>query len=70
MRTPSREPQEYSRNIIEWKDPGRYIPIVFLLFSYYIPIIFLIYSSGSLLNLRLEPWRRPAGQHLGFRVRV
>ena len=25
--TPNREPQEYSRNIMEYKDPGRYIPI-------------------------------------------
>ena len=24
--TPNREPQEYSRNIMEYKDPGRYIP--------------------------------------------
>ena len=24
--TPSREPQEYSRNIIEYKDPGRHAP--------------------------------------------
>ena len=25
MGTPNREPQEYSRNIMEYKDPGRYI---------------------------------------------
>ena len=31
MGTPNREPQEYSRNKIEDKDPGRYIPIIFLL---------------------------------------
>ena len=31
--TPNREPQEYSRNILENKDPDRYIPIVFLLYS-------------------------------------
>ena len=31
--TPNREPQEYSRNIIEYKDPGRYIPVIFLLYS-------------------------------------
>ena len=30
--TPNREPQEYSRNIIEYKDPG-YIPVIY---SYYI----------------------------------
>ena len=29
--TPNREPQEYSRNIMEYKDPGRYIPIIYLL---------------------------------------
>ena len=33
MRTPNREPQEYSRNRIEYKDPGRYIPFMFLLYS-------------------------------------
>ena len=32
--TPSREPQEYSRNITEYKDPGRYIPIIDLLYSW------------------------------------
>ena len=32
--TPNREPQEYSRNIIEYKDPGRYIPIIYLLYSW------------------------------------
>ena len=33
--TPNRElePQEYSRNIMEYKDPGRYIPIIYLLYS-------------------------------------
>ena len=31
--TPNREPQEYSRNIMEHKDPGRYIPIIYLLYS-------------------------------------
>ena len=34
MGTPNREPQEYSRNITEYKDPGRYS--IFLLHSYYI----------------------------------
>ena len=28
--TPNREPQEYSRNIMEYKDLGRYIPIIYL----------------------------------------
>ena len=34
MGTPKREPQEYSRNIIEYKDPDGYIPILFLLYSW------------------------------------
>ena len=34
MGTSGREPQEYNRNIIEHKDPGRYIPIIFLLYSW------------------------------------
>ena len=37
METPNREPQEYSSNRIEFKDPSRYIPTI----SYYIPTIFL-----------------------------
>ena len=32
--TPNREPQEYSRNITVYKDPGRYIPIIYLLYSW------------------------------------
>ena len=36
MGTPNREPQEDSRNIMEHKDPGNYIPTIFLLYSYYI----------------------------------
>ena len=32
--TPNREPQEYSRYIMEYKDPGRYIPIICLLYSW------------------------------------
>ena len=34
MGTPNREPQEYSRNIIEYKDPCRFFPIIFLLYSW------------------------------------
>ena len=34
MGTPNMEPQEHSRNIIEHKDPGGYILIIFLLFSW------------------------------------
>ena len=32
--TPNREPQEYIRNIMEYKDPGRYIPIIYQLYSW------------------------------------
>ena len=32
MGTPNREPNEYSRNILEYKDPGECIPIIFLLY--------------------------------------
>ena len=32
--TPNREPQEYSRNIMEYEDPGRYIPTIYLLYSW------------------------------------
>ena len=38
MGTPKREPQEYSRNIIEHKDPGRYIPTIFLGFPFGVPL--------------------------------
>ena len=34
MGTPNREPQEYSGNVIEYKDPGRYIPVIFLLLGF------------------------------------
>ena len=34
MGTPNREPQEYSRNEIEYEDSGRYVPITFLLYSW------------------------------------
>ena len=34
MGTPNRKLQEYSRNIMEYKHPGRYIPIIFLLYSW------------------------------------
>ena len=30
MGTSNREPQEYSRNIIDYKEPGRDIPTIFL----------------------------------------
>ena len=33
MGTPNRESQEYSRNVMEYQDPARYIPHIFLLYS-------------------------------------
>ena len=60
MGTPKREPQEYSRNTIEHKDPGRYIPIIFLL-----------YSWGSLFGVPVSPfihsgsWNR---RYFGFKA--
>ena len=43
MGTLDRESQEYTRNIIVYKGPGRYVPIIFLL-----------YSWGSLFGFPLE----------------
>ena len=34
METPNREAEEHSRNIVEYKDPGRYIPSIFPLYSW------------------------------------
>ena len=48
MATPSEEPQEYGRNIIEYEDPGRYIPVIFLL-----------YSWGSLFRVPTVPVKVP-----------
>ena len=31
---PNKEPQEYSRNIMEYENPGKYIPIIVLLHSW------------------------------------
>ena len=45
MRTPHGEPQESSRNIIGDKDPGRYVPIILLL-----------YSCSSQLRVPSEPF--------------
>ena len=50
MGTPNREPQEYSRNILEDEDPGRYIPTVFLLYFwgslYWVPRKVSLYGIG------------------------
>ena len=60
MGTPNREPQEYSRNLIEYKDPGKYIPIIFLLYSWgslfgvpiRVPLILLVSSDHGLRKLQ------------------
>ena len=51
--TPNREPQEYSRNILEYKDPGRYIPIIYLLYSW--GSLFGVPSRVP-LEFRVEGW--------------
>ena len=34
MGTPNSEPQEYSRNIVEYEDPGKYIRVILLLYCW------------------------------------
>ena len=34
MGTPHKEPQEHNRNMVEHEDPGRYIPVILLLYSW------------------------------------
>ena len=34
MESAKRQPQEYSRNVMQSKDPCRYIPIIFILYSW------------------------------------
>ena len=57
MGTPNREPQERSKNIIEYKDLGRYIPIIILLHSwgslFGVPIR-LLQDKGGLASTALE----------------
>ena len=54
MGTPNREPKEYSGNIMEYKDPGRYIRILFLLCSWgpllRVPSKFQLYQGHNLSN--------------------
>ena len=65
MGTPNREPQEYSRNIIEYKDPGRYIPIIFLLYFwgslFGVPINVPLNKQGNLRTLH-----RSREAYMGF----
>ena len=58
MGTPNGEPQEHSRNVIEQKDIGRYIPNLFLLYScgslFGVPItVPLRKGSPCMINLRV-----------------
>ena len=48
------KPQEYSRNIMEYKDPGRYFPIIFLLYSW--GSLFGVPSEVPLRFL-IDPWK-------------
>ena len=71
MGTTNREPQAYSRNFMEYMDPGRYIPIIFLLYSwgslFGVPIrvpLFLVDWAWLDRNLRL--WKAEPGRP--FRV--
>ena len=66
MGTPNREPQEYSRNIIEYKDPSRYVPIVILLYSwgsqFGVPSTVPSFSRSFFRLLSNLEW----GVHVGF----
>ena len=50
MGTPNREPQEYGGNIIECHDPGRYIPIILMLYSWSSLFGFPVQSLPSSIN--------------------
>ena len=57
MGTPNKESQEYGRNKIEYKDPGRYILIIFLLYSW--GSLFGVSSKvPSVLGGQGDPWLR------------
>ena len=64
--TPNREPQEYSRNIMEYKDPGRYIPIIYLLYSW--GSLFGVPSRVPLMSVSSSALPTPLPGGLGFRV--
>ena len=60
--TPNREPQEYSRNIMVYKEPGKYIPIIYLLYSWgsqfgvpsRVPLILRPFKGGGSLIMGLH----------------
>ena len=71
--TPNREPQEYSRNIMEYKDPGRYVPIIYLLYSW--GYLFGVPSRVPLMSIAVGLCARAQalaagkiGPYVGFRV--
>ena len=55
--TPNREPPEYNGNITEHKDPGRYIPTIFLL--YYWGSLFGVPNKVPLNNWTYSPPYNP-----------
>ena len=59
MGTPNREPQEYGRNLIEYNGPGRYIPIIFLLYSwgslFGVPIRVPLTLTCKFLSVSVKP---------------
>ena len=58
MGAPNREPQEYSRNIIEYieyEDPGRYVPIISS-YSYYILGLPCLGFAVKSLYLNPDAW--------------
>ena len=54
--TPNREPQEYSRNIVEYEDPGRYIPNMYLQYTW--GCLFGVPSRVPLEDELIEPVTR------------
>ena len=74
MGTPNREPQDCSRNRIEYKDPGGYIPIIFLLYSWGFPVWgsqyspSISYSEGDALPTDNQVCNLHAFLHPRFRV--
>ena len=67
MGTPNKEPQEFSRNIIDYKDAGRYIPIIFLLYSwgslFGVPSKVPVAEGFKSFLPNLEPWKSRVGSN-------
>ena len=70
MGTSIKEPQYYSRNITEKKDPGRYILIIFRIFSWFslfgLPIKISVYSNATESHASVISQLRVRGA--GFKV--